>query len=517
MMNHLNTMSLKGLRARNLLTRAKFVRFCTSETGRKKNQRQHQQDSQINQDGKAPTSVLMNDASGKEGWKRSGSTGNAGTNRVAEGELRYDHVAASNKLVRKPSVWMRQNLKLLYPATLFVSKIILDHALNRQKQNRRKRAAELLNIFNGLSPALVKAGQSLSSRSDLLPVEYLEALQKLQDRCPPYPTAEAVALFEREMHMKFDDAFTLDHPEPVAAASIGQVYKGTLKSNGAKVAIKIQRPHCEESVAVDLFILRWYAAQLQRALALLGRDVNLTSVIDDFGHMLYRELDYRAEATNALRFAELYSGLKDIHVPKIYTNLSSSKVLVMEWVDGVRLHDARAIQAMGFERARFVNTLVQCSMRQILENGFFHADPHAGANWFCFSAFVTVLSAAHFRLLVLTELVPFIFDHTGNLLAMSNGKLCYLDFGMMSYAEPAQRYSMIEAVVHMVNRDFRALAMLYQKMGFIPAHVNIDPIVEAFEVSFTRPCYFLSLVSHQIHFSFLFVVIVLHREPCRML
>lgn len=320
---------------------------------------------------------------------------NAGTSGVAEGELRYDHVAANNKLRQKPSVWMKQNLKLFYPASMFVCKIIWDHALNRQKQNRRKRAAELLDIFNGLSPALVKAGQSLSSRSDLLPAEYLEALQQLQDRCPPYPTAEAAALFEREMNMKFEDALTLDHPEPVAAASIGQVYKGTLKSNGVKVAIKIQRPNCEESVAVDLFILRWYAAQLQWSLSLLGRDINLTSVIDDFGHMLYRELDYRAEAANAIRFAELYGGLKDIHVPKIYTNLSSRKVLVMEWVDGVRLHDARAIQAMGFERARFVNTLVQCSMRQILENGFFHADPHAGNICPLFSYFVVSNSMLH--------------------------------------------------------------------------------------------------------------------------
>ena len=365
-------MNLLNLRTRYISRSGRYVRTFSDEAGWQ-SKLQHQPDMNRGQKEKVTGNPQQKDNS-----KNGRSVGNAGTSRVAEGELRYDHVAASNKLKQQPSVWMKQNLKLFYPASLFVCKIIWDHALNRQKENRRKRAAELLKIFNGLSPALVKAGQSLSSRSDLLPAEYLEALQQLQDRCPPYPTSEAAALFEREMHMKFEDAFTLDHPEPVAAASIGQVYKGTLKSNGAKVAIKIQRPNCEESVAVDLFILRWYAAQLQWSLALLGRDINLTSVIDDFGHMLYRELDYRAEAANAIQFAELYAGLKDIHVPKIYTNLSSQKVLVMEWVDGVRLHDARAIQAMGFEKARFVNSLVQCSMRQILENGFFHADPHAG-------------------------------------------------------------------------------------------------------------------------------------------
>ena len=371
-------MNLLNLRTRFISRNGRYVRTFSDEAGWQ-SKLQHQPDVNPGQKEK-----MLGNPQQKDNSKNGRSVGNAGTSRVAEGELRYDHIAASNKLKQQPSVWMKQNLKLFYPASLFVCKIFWDHALNRQKEKRRKRAAELLKIFNGLSPALVKAGQSLSSRSDLLPAEYLEALQQLQDRCPPYPTSEAAAFFEREMHMKFNDAFTLDHPEPVAAASIGQVYKGTLKSNGAKVAIKIQRPNCEESVAVDLFILRWYAAQLQWSLALLGRDINLTSVIDDFGHMLYRELDYRAEAANAIRFAELYAGVKDIHVPKIYTNLSSQKVLVMEWVDGVRLHDARAIQAMGFEKARFVNTLVQCSMRQILENGFFHADPHAGMIVDCF-------------------------------------------------------------------------------------------------------------------------------------
>jgi aarF domain-containing kinase len=137
------------------------------------------------------------------------------------------------------------------------------------------------------------------------------------------------------------------------------VYKARLRSNGDYVAIKIQRPQCEESVAVDLFVLRWYAMRVQSVFSLLKRDVNLTSVVDDFGELLYRELDYRAEALNAQRFAELYASFKDVFVPKIYTSLSTSKVLVMEWVDGVRLSDGPAIAAMGHNSSRFVDTLVQ--------------------------------------------------------------------------------------------------------------------------------------------------------------
>lgn len=298
--------------------------------------------------------------------------------RVAEPEVKYDHELAAKRLLQRPALWISRNLKIFVPLTFFVGRVIVDLLRKREKSNRAKRAEELLNIISNQSPAVIKAGQSLSSRPDLLPAEYLEALQKLQDRCPPFPTTQAMQLFEKETNLKFGDVFELDNPEPVAAASIGQVYKGRLKSSGARVAIKIQRPGCEPSVAVDLFILRWYADRIQRVFALLKRDLNLISVIDDFGELLYRELDYRAEARNAQRFAELYSGVRDVYVPKTYPQWSTSKVLVLEWVDGVRLNDASAMAALGVDKSRLLDTLVQCTMRQMLENGFFHADPHAG-------------------------------------------------------------------------------------------------------------------------------------------
>jgi predicted unusual protein kinase regulating ubiquinone biosynthesis (AarF/ABC1/UbiB family) len=192
--------------------------------------------------------------------------------------------------------------------------------------------------------------------------------------------------------------------------------------------------------------MRWYASLVRGFLQALGRDVDLVAIIDDFGELIYREIDYRAEAINAQRFAELYSRIPDVIVPKVYTELSTSKVLTMEWVDGVRLTNKELVGSMGLDSSHLIDTLVQCTLRQLLENGFFHADPHAG-----------------------------------NLLATEEGKLCYLDFGMVSYVERSQRYSIIEAVVHLVNRDFTALADLYQRMGFIPEDVDSKPIVVALE------------------------------------
>ena len=206
--------------------------------------------------------------------------------RVAEPEISYDPLKASSTLLQQPLTWLGRNIQIFVPITIFAFNILIDLLLHREEINRSKRAEQILNIISSQSPALIKAGQALSSRSDLLPKAYLDALQRLQDRCPPYPTYQAKALFESEMGQPFDDVFELESPEPVAAASIGQVYKGYLKQNGAKVAIKIQRPGCEESIAVDLFVLRWYAEKIQWFLSLLDRDVSLVSVIDDFGKLL---------------------------------------------------------------------------------------------------------------------------------------------------------------------------------------------------------------------------------------
>lgn len=212
------------------------------------------------------------------------------------------------------------------------------------------------------------------------------------------------------------------------------------------MALKIQRPRCEEVIALDLYILRWWSGVYNGIFKLLNRDIDLQSIIDDFGELIYREIDYVAEAANAQRFNELYAGVTDVFVPKIYSELTTSKVLTMEWVDGFRLTDANELARYGLDPSKLVNTLVQCSLKQVLENGYFHADPHAG-----------------------------------NLLACPDGRLCYLDFGMMSYADSSQRNGFLLAVVHIVNRDWSELARLYVKLGFIPEGTDLKPIEVALE------------------------------------
>ena len=191
----------------------------------------------------------------------------------------------------------------------------------------------------------------------------------------------------------------------------------------------MQRPNVEAIIALDLYILRSYSRTLTALTSQLGRNIDLVSVIDDFGRLLYSEMDYAVEAANARRFATLYGGLPNVASPQILTDLSTRHVLTMEWIDGIRLTDREALLAKGLQPDKLLDTLVQCSLRQMLANGYFHADPHAG-----------------------------------NLLVTDRGTLVYIDFGMMSVLAPAQRAGIVEAVVHMVNRDFRALSELYKEL-----------------------------------------------------
>jgi hypothetical protein len=285
--------------------------------------------------------------------------------KVAEPLVKYDPVAAEKLLFRQPAKWVVRNFQIAVPIGWWAVGVAADFVTG-QSSNRRARAQQLTDAISGLGPAIIKGGQALASRPDLLPSEYLEELQKLQDDVPRFSNQLALATVREELGKEFSDLFELVEEEPIAAASIGQVYKAILKENGDIVALKIQRPGCEEIIALDLYVLRWWSGVYNKIFQLLNRDIDVQSIIDDFGELIYREIDYVAEAANAQRFNELYAGVKDVFVPKIYSELTTSKVLTMEWVDGFRLTDRASLEEYGLDESKLVDTLVQCSLRQIL-------------------------------------------------------------------------------------------------------------------------------------------------------
>lgn len=365
--------------------------------------------------------------------------------KTAEEGPRYDPQGAV-EYFRNRSLYVRKRqLEIAIPLVSFLSRVILDVQLGREEQNRQLRAEQFLNIVSSLGPAIIKGGQAVASRPDLLPKEYLDELQKLQDRLPPFENEIAFALIEEELGQKIEDVFESIDPIPVAAASIGQVYSAYLKGTGERVAVKVQRPDCEKIIALDIYILRNLSGTVNRLIKFTGRDIDLQSIIEEFGKLIYEEIDYLSEARNAERFLELYGDLPGVDIPRIIWRCTKRRVITMQWMDGVRLTSESLSKG---KSEGLVRAMVQCSLRQMLENGYFHAD-----------------------------------THLGNLLARPNGNLCYLDFGMMSEVEPAQRYGIIEAVVHLVNRDFEALARLYVRLGFLPPDINLDPIIEAFNIA----------------------------------
>ena len=362
--------------------------------------------------------------------------------RVLETEaLRYDPVAIAAQYSKAPLQVLRRILKIILPFISLVFGMWWDSRRNRTALNERRRAIQLREMLTNLGPAYIKVGQALSTRPDLVPPLFLEELALLQDQLPPFPNELAYQFIEEELGDRPEEVYAELTSQPVAAASLGQVYKGKLKT-GETVAVKVQRPGLAQSVALDVYILRRLAQLVQKNVKRVRSD--LVAIMDEFATRIFEEMDYSQEGRNAERFAKLYGHLPDVYVPRIYWEYSGRRVLTMEWITGTKLTQMEAIKAQGGDARHLIDVGVQCSLRQLLEHGFFHADPHPG-----------------------------------NLLATPEGKLAYIDFGMMSEVKPYQRYGLIEAVVHLVNRDFAGLANDYVKLEFLTPDTDLTPIIPA--------------------------------------
>ncbi|XP_021901512.1 protein ACTIVITY OF BC1 COMPLEX KINASE 3, chloroplastic [Carica papaya] len=347
-----------------------------------------------------------------------------------------------SKYGSRPLQVVRRTVEILVALGGFALKLLVDERNGVLERNKRKRAAELRTIFTRLGPTFVKLGQGLSTRPDICPPEYLEELSQLQDALPTFPDAEAFACIERELGLSLDSIFSSISPSPIAAASLGQVYKAQLKYSAQIVAVKVQRPGIEDAIGLDFYLIRGLGFLINKYVDIVTSDA--VALIDEFARRVYQELNYVQEGQNARRFKKLYADKQDVLVPDIFWDYTSCKVLTMEWVDGVKLNEQEAIERQGLKVLDLVNTGIQCSLRQLLEYGYFHADPHPG-----------------------------------NLLATPEGKLAFLDFGMMSETPEEARSAIIGHVVHMVNRDYEAMALDYYALKFLSPDVDVSPIVPA--------------------------------------
>jgi predicted unusual protein kinase regulating ubiquinone biosynthesis (AarF/ABC1/UbiB family) len=354
---------------------------------------------------------------------------------------RYNPVAIEEHYRQRPFAVLGRLFEIAAPVLSFILGLWWDKLRGKSPKNEIRRAVQLREMLTALGPTYIKIGQALSTRPDLVPPLYLSELTTLQDQIPSFPNEIAYRFIEEELGYAPDEVYAEPSPNPIAAASLGQVYKGRLKT-GEAVAVKVQRPDLIRRITLDVYIMRSLATWVGKNVKQVRSD--LVAITDELAGRIFEEINYCHEGQNAEKFANLYGHIPEIYVPKIYWKYTGRRVLTMEWIEGTKLTNIREIQEKGIDATHLVDVGVQCSLRQLLEHGFFHADPHPG-----------------------------------NLLATPDGKLAYLDFGMMSNIQPYQRYGLIEAVVHLVNRDFEGLARDYVKLDFLTPDTDLTPIVPA--------------------------------------
>ena len=236
--------------------------------------------------------------------------------------------------------------------------------------------AELADDLEQMGPTYIKLGQLLSTRSDFLPPAYMAALARLQDNVAPFPTAEVEQIIESELGVRLSKAFSWFDPNPLAAASLGQVHRATLR-NGRQVAIKVQRPGIREQVNSDLEALEDIAEFLDKHTE-AGHRYDFQGMLLEFRRSLMRELDYLQEANHLAVFAENLRGFSRIIVPESIPDYSTSKVLTMDYIDGHKITELSPLRRMEMDGDALGDELFRAYMKQILVDGFFHADPHPG-------------------------------------------------------------------------------------------------------------------------------------------
>ena len=274
----------------------------------------------------------------------------------------------------------------------------------------------LRESFEKLGPSFMKLGQILSLRPDLIGFEYAKELEKLQSRAATFSFEQVEKIIQKEFGRPIETLFKSFEKKAFAAASLAQVHRAVLK-DGTQAAVKVQRPNVEETIKKDIHILFFLAFLLEKYIP-ESKPLRPTQVVKEFAAWTMRELDFKVEATNTERFRYNLKDEPDIKIPKVYWDLTSQKVLTMEFVDGVKLDEEERLAKMKLSRELLASNAVKVLLKQFLIDGFFHADPHPG-----------------------------------NFFVLKNNIICLHDFGMVGYVSPEMRSEMVSYFMSFINQD----------------------------------------------------------------
>jgi len=292
-----------------------------------------------------------------------------------------------------------------------------------------------------LGVLMIKLGQFFSSRADLLPESALAVLSSLQDEVPAAPFSHVVAVIEEELGKPIEQMFSVLERKATAAASLGQVHKAVLASTGEQVAVKVQRPNMDQLVRIDLSTLK-FVIWVVRHLVNTPEFIDLRGIYREFERTVFEEIDYINEAANAKRFTAMFKDDPTVYIPRVYEEYTSRRVLVLEWINGIKISDYAALEAEGIDRLEVAKRTVRAYFHQFFEEGFFHADPHPGN----------------------------IFVNQG---APGTGPIIeFVDFGMVGHLTASMKKALRDLFLSFVLRDPRAIVEALSRLGFIGEGAN---------------------------------------------
>jgi len=302
-------------------------------------------------------------------------------------------------------------------------------------------------MIQELGPTFVKFGQIVSSRTTDLPPEWREQLEKLQSNVPPFPFEKAREIIINELKDTPENLFSMFEEKPFAAASIAQVHRATLH-DGTPVVVKVQRPNIDVAVRADINVINELTQRIQKKQE-WAKTMDLYGLVDEFGQSILYELDYRNEAANVSLLARNMADFDTVHVPAIYPDLSTNKVMTMEFIPGVKISEVDQIGNAGLDPQKMARDFVQVMIKQALFDGFFHADPHPG----------------------------------NVLVNLETGKIGFLDMGLMGELNQAQRMALGDVLVSMVEGDGYSLGKAGLRLSRpVPGiTVDEDAFLEAME------------------------------------
>ncbi|MBN1537532.1 MAG: AarF/ABC1/UbiB kinase family protein [Anaerolineales bacterium] len=342
------------------------------------------------------------------------------------------------------SAFARHGFGSFLEAIHLESRISLPRRILRQKPPPHVSAAEHLRLaLEELGPTFIKLGQILSTRPDLLPPDFIGELAKLTDSVPPVSWEAIHAEMTKELGDKPEKIFAQIDPVPLAAASLAQVHAATL-TNGDQAVVKIQRPRIQAIIDTDLDILRDLATLAQRTP--LGELYNPKEVLEEFAFTLRNELDYRREGRNADRFRENFKDEKYLHIPQIYWEYSTERLLVMERIQGIAVGDIEALDAAQSDRSLVALNAARIIIKEVLQDGFFHADPH-----------------------------------TGNFLVLPGEVIGAMDFGMVGHLSDHDRRNLIRLYISAISMD--ANNIVEQLISMNIADDKVDRIALEHEIN----------------------------------